>query len=137
MWVAISYKQGDVVYRGGGEEQAVYAVEDAPVTGEEMTEILDVEDALEHRLEEIPALGKDRDACPDDGRFSEGEVQDLVRDEPDDEDRQEQAAQATLDGLVRAEAREEQATSEEVTGEVGAGVGNQGPTTAIRTRISP
>ena len=33
VWGPISYEQGDVVYRGGRKEQAVYAVEDAPVAG--------------------------------------------------------------------------------------------------------
>src|SRR5829696_2750852 len=123
----ISYKQGDVVYRGGGKQQAVYAIQDPTVAWEEVPEVLDVEDALQRGLEEVPALGEDGDPCSDDGRFGEGEVQELVGDEPDDEHRAQEAAQAALDCLVRAQAREEQVPAEEAAGEVSAGVGDPGP----------
>src|SRR5215218_4518433 len=123
----ISYKQGNVVYRGRGKQQAVYAVQDSPVAGEEVPEVLDVEDALERGLEEVPALGEDGDPCPDDGRFGESEVQKLVGDEPDDDHRAQEASQAALDCLVRAQAREEQVPAEKAAGEVSAGVGDPGP----------
>src|SRR5215211_3502602 len=100
----ISYKQGDVVYRGSGKQQAVYAIQDPPVAREEVPEILDVEDALQRGLEEVPALGEDGDPCPDDGRFGEGEVQECVGDDPDDEHRAQKAAKTALDCLVRAQA---------------------------------
>src|SRR5919202_4849198 len=110
----ISYKQGDVVYRGGGKKQAVHAIEDSPVAREEVSQVLHVEDALERRLEEVSALGEDRDPGPDDGRFHEREIQNLVGDRSHDHDGEQQAAEATLDGLVGAQAREEQAPSEEM-----------------------
>ena len=123
----ISYKQGYVVYRGGGKQQAVYTIQDPSVAREEVPEVLDVEDSLEHGLEEIPALGEDGDPRPDDGRFGKGEVEELVGDDPDDEHRTQQTADAALYRLVRAKARKEQATAEEAPGEVGAGVGDPGP----------
>src|SRR5215211_3352130 len=102
MCAMISYKQGDVVYRGSGKEQAVYTVEDAPVPREEMAEVLDVEDTLERRFEEVSGLGEDRDPGSDDDRFCDGEVEELERDEPDDDHRREEAAKASFSGLVRA-----------------------------------
>src|SRR5215210_4720382 len=98
----ISYKQGDVVYRGGGKQQAINAVEDPAVSREEVAEVLHVQDALQGGLEEVAALGEDRDACPDDRSLGQAEVEELVGDKPDDEHGCEQAAHATLDGLVRA-----------------------------------
>src|SRR5215208_5175903 len=103
----ISYKQGDVVYRGCGKQQAVHAVEDPTVAGKEVPEVLHVQDALEGRLEQVAALGENRDAGADDRCLGWGKVEELVGDQPDDEHRRQQAAQAALDGLIRAHAREE------------------------------
>src|SRR3954462_5175219 len=40
VWGPFSYEQGNVVYRGGREQEAVHAVQDAAVAGEEGTQVL-------------------------------------------------------------------------------------------------
>src|SRR5215210_1301031 len=122
----ISYKQGDVVYRGGGKQQAIHSVEDPAVSREEVAEVLHVQDTLEGGLEEVAALGEERDAGPDDRSLGRVEVEELVSDKPDDEHGCEQSAHATLDRFVRAEARVEQVSTEKASGKIGAGVGDPG-----------
>src|SRR5215211_7617721 len=123
----ISYEQGDIVYRRGREEQAVHPVEDASVAREEVPEVLHVEDTLERRFEEVPALARDGDTGTHDEGLDEGKVEELESDGGDDQNRQEEAADATLDGLVRAQGREQQYTAEKAPGEVRTRVGDPGP----------
>src|SRR5215204_1876954 len=85
VWGIISYEQGDIVYRRGRKQQAVDPVEDASVAGEEVPEVLHVEDTLQGRFEEVPALARDGDTGADDQGFCDGKVEELVRKRPDDE----------------------------------------------------
>src|SRR5215216_4899868 len=103
----ISYEQGDIVYRRGRKQQAVHPVEDATVAWEKVPEVLHVEDTLEGRFEEVPALAEDGDPGANDQGFGDGEVEELVSERADDERGEEEASHAALDGLVRAKAREE------------------------------
>src|SRR5918994_6572610 len=123
----ISYEQGDVVYRRGRKEQAVYAVKHPPVAWEEGAEILHVEYALQGRFEEVPALAGDRDNCPDYQGFRGGVVEEEVSDGADYQHGQEEATGAALDGLLRAQAREQHPTAEEAPGKIRPGVGDPGP----------
>src|SRR5215211_6301514 len=123
----ISYEQGDIVYRRGRKQQAIDPVEEAPVAGEEGPEVLHVEDTLEGGFEEVPALTRDGDTGADDQGFCDRKVEELVGDRADDEHGDEEAAHAALDGLVRAQARDQRVTAEKAPGEVRARVGDPGP----------
>src|SRR5215204_6429920 len=123
----ISYEQGDIVYRRGREEQAVHPVEDASVAWEEVTEVLHIEDTFQRRFEEVSALARDRDTGAHEEGLGEGKVEELESDRGHDQDRQEEAANAALHGLVRAQGRKQQVTAEKAPGEVRARVGDPGP----------
>src|SRR5215212_116572 len=127
VWGPISYEQRDIVYRRGRKQQAIDAVENAPVAGEEGPEVLHVEDALEGGFEEVPALARHRDAGAEDQGFGDGKVEELVGDRADDEHGDEEAAHTALDRLVRAQARDQGVTAEKAPGEIRPRVGDPGP----------
>src|SRR5215218_8383527 len=122
-----SYEEGDIVYRRGREEQAVHPVEDASVTWEEVTEVLHIEDTLQGRFEEVPALARDTDTRAHDQGLGEGKVEELESEGCDDQNGHEKSTYAALHGLVRAQGREQQVTAEKAPGEVRARVGDPGP----------
>src|SRR5215210_4207780 len=119
MWESFSYELGDVVYRGCREQEAVHAVQDAPVAGEEVPKVLHVEDALQGGFEQVAALARDRDCGADDQGFHKGKVQQKVGNRGDDYQGQEEAPDSALHGFFRAQAREEEVPAEQAPGEVG------------------
>src|SRR5215210_3738025 len=123
VWGRISYEQRDVVYRGHREEQAVDPVEQAAVAREEAAQVLHVQDALEHRLEQVPALARQGDADRDRERLRHRVVEEGGGEGPNDEHRHDQAAGDALDSLLRAQGREGGVTAEEPAGKICAGVG--------------
>src|SRR5947209_18504111 len=101
-----------VVAGDDAEVDGVEAVEDASVGAEKAARVLDVEVALDERLEEVAYRRDDRDAQADDQRVGAGEPV-LVEDceGPEGDRASDDAGDQALERLVRGDARRERPPS--------------------------
>src|SRR6266550_1503132 len=85
------------------EKVGIEAVEDAPVTGERRSGILDASVTLQRRLDEVPELSGDARKSADEGTLPRREVADrpVKREGNADADRRRRSAEGTLHRLAR------------------------------------
>src|SRR5580704_4094581 len=101
-------KRFDHEVRGGqDEEEAVEAIEDAPVPGQQPAHVLEAEVPLDHRLAQVTERRHDGDDNAVEQRLAHGPRVDEVDHDDGHQDRGESATDQTLPALVGADGRGE------------------------------